>query len=86
MIVSTLIVYQSLTFGTEKTNVAVLMIEVSGALPETYAPVLTDRLRQELFKSNVFKVMERGEMAAILDEIGFQMTGCTSNECVVQAG
>ena len=74
------------TFCAEKTNVAVLMLEVSGGLPETYAPVLTDRLRQELFKTDVFKVMERGEMSAILDEIGFQMTGCTSNECVVEAG
>ena len=76
----------SSTFGIEKTNVAVLILEVSGGLPESYAPVLTDRLRQELLKTEVFKVMERGEMSAILDEIGFQMTGCTSNECVVEAG
>jgi len=67
-------------------NVAVLMLEVSGGVPETYAAALTDRLRQELFQTGAFNVMERAEMNAILKEIGFQQTGCTSNECVVQAG
>ena len=67
-------------------NVAVLMLEVSGGVPETYAASLTDRLRQELFQTGAFNVMERAEMNAILKEIGFQQTGCTSNECVVQAG
>lgn len=70
----------------EKINVAVLILEVSGGVPETYAVALTNRLRQELFLTGAFKVMERVEMDEILKEIGFQQTGCTSNECVVQAG
>ena len=67
-------------------HIAILQMEVTGGIPDTYAPALTDRLRQEIFQTGVFKVMERGEMNEILKEIGFQMSGCTSNECVVEAG
>ena len=67
-------------------NIAILQLEVTGGIPSTYAPALTDRLRQEIFQTGAFKIMERGEMNEILKEIGFQMSGCTSNECVVEAG
>ncbi len=70
----------------EKPYTAILMLEVSGGIPESYAPAFSDRLRLEVFKTGAFQVMERNEMTEILKEIGFQMTGCTSNECVIEAG
>lgn len=70
----------------EPIEVAILAMEVSGGIPGSYAPALTDRLRQEIFLTGAFKVMERGEMDGILREIGFQQSGCTSNECLIEAG
>ena len=74
------------SFSSDKPNVAILMLEVAGGVPASYAPALTDRLRQEIYDCGVFRLMERGEMDEILQEIGFQQSGCTSNECLIQAG
>ena len=34
----------------------------------------------------VFQVVERGQMEMLLEEQGFQQTGCTSAECAVEMG
>ena len=47
---------------------------------------LTDRLRTELFNTKYFKVIEREMMEQILVEQGFQQSGCTTNECMVEVG
>ena len=47
---------------------------------------LTERLRSELLLTNHFKLLERGIMEEILKEQGFQQSGCTTSECVVQMG
>ena len=47
---------------------------------------LTDRLRAELFNTKYFKVIEREMMEQILVEQGFQQSGCTTNECMVEVG
>ena len=47
---------------------------------------LTDRLRVELFKTKHFKVIEREMMEEILKEQGFQQSGCSTDECMVQIG
>ena len=47
---------------------------------------LTDRLRVELFKTKYFKVIEREMMEEVLEEQGFQQSGCTTDECMVQIG
>ena len=47
---------------------------------------LTERLRSELLMTKHFKVLERDIMEEILKEQGFQQSGCTTNECVVQIG
>ena len=39
-----------------------------------------------LVQTNAFIVLERGKMEGILQEQGFQQTGCTSTECVVEMG
>lgn len=47
---------------------------------------LTDRLRTELFRTEKFRVIEREMMQEILNEQGFQQTGCTTDECLVTIG
>ena len=47
---------------------------------------LTDRLRVELFKTKYFKVIEREMMEEVLKEQGFQQSGCSTDECMVQIG
>jgi len=50
------------------------------------ASILSDRLRNELFNTGVFTVLERGQMDEILKEQGFQQSGCTSDACAVEIG
>lgn len=68
-----------------KMNVAVLNFDALG-LSESEVGAITDRFRSELVRTNRFIVIEREKMQAIFSEIGFQMTGCTSTECAVEAG
>ncbi|MBN1782379.1 hypothetical protein JW948_14690 [bacterium] len=68
-----------------KTQVAVLNFDALGISAEG-AKLLTDRFRGELVNTGGFVVLEREIMSSILDEVGFQMTGCTSTECAIEAG
>lgn len=68
-----------------KASIAVLELEPIG-ISNNEAEVLSDRLRTELFKTNNFIVLERDKMDEILIEQGFQLSGCTTNECLVEAG
>ncbi|MCK4640109.1 MAG: DUF2380 domain-containing protein, partial [Candidatus Marinimicrobia bacterium] len=63
----------------------VIDFEAKG-VSEMEASALTDRLRDELFKTGQYKVMERAMMEEILNEQGFQISGCTSDECVIEIG
>ncbi len=47
---------------------------------------LTDRLRAELFNTKYFKVIEREMMEEIIKEQGFQQSGCSTDECMVEVG
>ncbi len=69
----------------QKTTIAVLDFEGRG-ISQTEVAALSDRLRNELFRLEVFQVVERGMMETILTEQDFQMTGCISNECLVEVG
>ncbi len=70
----------------EKMNVAVLDFTNEGGLSVSESVTLTNRLRSTLVKTNTFNVLERGRMEEVLNEIGFQMTGCTSTDCAVEVG
>ena len=48
--------------------------------------IISGRLRTELIETQKFTVVEREKVEEILNEQGFQLSGCTSNECAVQAG
>ncbi len=65
--------------------IAVVEFEGNG-ISQTEAIALTDRLRNELFRLGAFEVVERGMMETILTEQDFQLTGCTSNDCLVEVG
>ena len=69
----------------EKTAIAVLELQAYD-VPQTQAVILTDRIRHELFQTGNFIVLERSAMDEIFKEHGFQQSGCTSSECLVQAG
>jgi hypothetical protein len=69
-----------------KITLAVLNFEAKSGVSNTEASTLSDRLRSMLVNSNVLMVIERGQMTTILEEQGFQQTGCTSTECIVEAG
>ncbi len=72
-------------FAQEKTNIAILELEANG-VTKSDARTLTNKLRGELIKTGRFDVIERNQMKAILDEQGFQQTGCISEECAVKIG
>jgi hypothetical protein len=69
----------------EKLNVAVIDLDAI-SISVSEAVTLTNRLRVELFRTGRFKVLERGKMREILEEQGFQETGCTTDDCLVEVG
>ena len=66
-------------------TIAVVDLEGAGVSSDE-ARTLTEKLRVELHRTGLFKVIERGQMNEILKEQGFQRTGCTSQECAVEIG
>jgi len=68
-----------------QTSIAVLELEGKG-LSEMEASILSDRLRHELFQTGKYRVIERELMGEIMNEQGFQLSECTSTECMVQIG
>ncbi|MBN1414959.1 MAG: DUF2380 domain-containing protein [Bacteroidales bacterium] len=68
-----------------QTSIAVLELQGKG-LSEMEASILSDRLRHELFQTGKYRVVERELMGEIMNEQGFQLSECTSTECMVQIG
>lgn len=68
-----------------KFTVAVLDFEGRG-ISQQEAQTLTDRLSSELANTNAVILVERNQMNEILDEQGFQQSGCTSAECAAEVG
>lgn len=68
-----------------KITVAVLDFEGRG-ISKLEAATLTDRLSSELANTNAVILVERGQMSEILNEQGFQQSGCTSAECAAEVG
>jgi TolB-like protein len=74
-----------LIYSQDKVSIAMLDLEGNG-VSKVEARTLSDELRSVLVQSGSFIVVERNNMEAILNEQGFQMSGCTSTECAVEAG
>jgi antitoxin component YwqK of YwqJK toxin-antitoxin module/TolB-like protein len=69
----------------EENFVAVIDFDGKG-ISSSDASALTDRLRNEVIKFTDNIVVERGKIDEILNEQGFQLSGCTSSECMVEVG
>jgi len=69
----------------DKISIAVLALQGNG-ISTSEASVLTDELRSVLVQTGKYNVIERSNMESILNEQGFQLSGCTSTECAVEAG
>jgi formylglycine-generating enzyme required for sulfatase activity len=83
IIAALMVVVLSVSFA--QTSIAVINFEGKG-VTNVEASALTDRLRTELFNIGGYKVVERGMMEEILGELGYQQSGCTSDECIVEVG
>ncbi|MDP8206116.1 MAG: PEGA domain-containing protein [Candidatus Electryonea clarkiae] len=66
--------------------IAVIDLDITGGISHTYQRPLSDRLRQELVNTGRFTVVERNNMESVLGEQGFQLSGCTSDECAIEVG
>jgi YVTN family beta-propeller protein len=66
-------------------SLAIADLEPQGVAGSS-AAVVTDWLRGELVRSGAFNVLERKNMAKILEEQAIQQTGCTAEECAVKLG
>jgi len=80
----TLLLFIGLVFSQDIT-IAVLEFEGKG-VSQSETSTLTDRLRDEIFKTGVYNVLERGLMDDVLKEQGFQQSGCVTSECAVEVG
>lgn len=74
----------SISLATEP--IAISPIEAKGLLEHEIA-ALTDVLRSELSNIGEYNVLERGQMADILKEQGFQESGaCSDASCAIEIG
>lgn len=80
-----LVIFTTILFAQNKTNIAVMDLSGEG-ISTSETRIISSRLRTDLFNTNKFTVVEREAMEEILQEQGLQLSGCTSNECVVEAG
>lgn len=67
-------------------SMAILDIDILGNLDKGMAEPLSDGIRKEIVKSNLFDVMKRPKMNELLNERGYRMRGCAPPECAVTAG
>lgn len=77
---------RSLEEGHRPLQIALLELEVTGGLDTTLARPISDRLRQELFRTGRFTVVERNVMEQVFEEQSLHLAGCMSDQCVVEAG
>ena len=82
--ITPLLLFIGLVFAQDIT-IAVLDFDGKG-VSQAETSTLTDRLRDEMFKTGIYIVLERGKMDEVLKEQGFQQTGCITSECAVEVG
>jgi len=59
----------------------------SHGIGDAETSIISERVRSELIKTGLYRVMERGEMNMILEEQGFQQSGiCSDASCLVEVG
>ncbi|MDP7529693.1 MAG: CsgG/HfaB family protein [Candidatus Marinimicrobia bacterium] len=71
--------------GKTGSTVAVTDFEGRG-ISSLEAQTLTDRFRTAVATTGAVRLVERRMMMELLDEQGFQQSGCTSDECAIEVG
>ncbi len=71
--------------GSNQEFVAVLELDGVNASKSQLA-ALTEELRAQLLQSGNFRIVDRQQIDAILNEQALQQSGCTSQECAVRVG
>jgi len=77
------VLFTTVSFG--QSYVAVLDLSANG-VSSVEAKAITEKIRVELFQMPQFRIVERELMEDIIQEQNFQLSGCTSNECLVEVG
>ena len=93
MVFSALVIGQTNTLTPEtaaqlaagKETVAILDFEGRG-ISQMEAQTLTDRLMSEMVNTDAVIMVERNQMEEIMNEQGFQQSGCTTSECAAEVG
>ena len=79
-----LILFVGVVFAQDIT-IAVLDFDGDG-VSKSETRTLTNRLRDEMFKTGVYIVLDRGTMDDVLKEQQFSLSGCVTSECAVEIG
>ena len=66
-------------------TLAVIDFEGRG-IAQLEAQTLADRFRSSIGNTGAYRLVERRMMENVLNEQGFQQTGCTTDECAVEVG
>jgi curli biogenesis system outer membrane secretion channel CsgG len=75
------------SYAQSTTRIAVIDLTVkTGNIAEGEASVVTTELRNKLHDTGFFTVIERSQMAVILEEQGLQQTECFDQSCAVELG
>jgi TolB-like protein len=85
LIILFILLLNTLAISQQKMLTAVLELKGEGILASD-ARLISSRVRTHLFNTNKFTVVEREKMTEILTEQGFQLSGCTNDECAIEAG
>ncbi|MCX5868558.1 MAG: PEGA domain-containing protein [Proteobacteria bacterium] len=81
-----LLLAQGETEGAKKIFLAVLALECKKDPTPEECSVLSESLREQLLKTDRFRIVDRKNMEPILKEQSIQISDCTSEECVVKLG
>ncbi|MBD3240822.1 MAG: hypothetical protein GF331_09575 [Chitinivibrionales bacterium] len=71
--------------GTSSPTLAILNLDTTTITP-AQAHTLTAKISAEFVKAASYTVLERSLMSQILQEQGFQQSGCVSSSCAVEVG
>lgn len=69
-----------------KMNTAILPLQTVGTDDKIAPEYLTERLNQALLANKQFKLIERGNLKSIVEELSLQQTGLTSESNLTKAG
>lgn len=72
--------------GSQTKPTAAVLDFVGSGITLQEAQVLTQRLGSELVQTDALIMVERNQMSEIMEEQGFQQSGCTSAECAAEIG